>query len=423
MKIINHKLVRHTAIYSAAEIINKALPFMLLPILTRYLLPADFGVIATFSAYLGVVSVLTGLNVHGVINVNFFKLTHEQFRKYLANVLLLLLVSSLGVLSVVLMLHASLVQWLHLPVSWLTAGVLIAVFQFITLINLVLWQVEKKPFLYGIYQISQTVVNVLLTLVLVVGFLLGWEGRLIALLATGVLFGVMSLWILYQRDYIRFVPDMDDIKDALRFGVPLIPHALSGWLTTGMDRILIMGMVSSVATGLYSVGFQIGMILGVAAGAFNRAYSPFLFEKLETATLQQKIRIVKWTYAYFILVLFAALLLSLIAPLVIPFLLGKAYSGSAEFVPWIAFGYAFNAMYLMVVNFIFFTKKTGRLGTVTFSISLLHLLLSYLMIKAFGPIGAAQAMAISFFLIFCAVWYLSGKTYEMPWNIFKRYSI
>ena len=60
-------------------------------------------------------------------------------------------------------------------------------------------------------------------------------------------------------------------------------------------------------------------------------------------------------------------------------------------------------------------KKTHLLSIVTFSTSVLHVILSYVFINLFGTIGAAYASLISFFVSFLYVWRLSAQVYELPW--------
>ena len=69
--IFNHKLFKNTFIYTGTNVINKAIPFFLLPIMTRYLTPIDYGIVATFNVLLAVMVVFVGLSMHGAINVNF----------------------------------------------------------------------------------------------------------------------------------------------------------------------------------------------------------------------------------------------------------------------------------------------------------------------------------------------------------------
>ena len=47
--------------------------------------------------------------------------------------------------------------------------------------------------------------------------------------------------------------------------------------------------------------------------------------------------------------------------------------------------------------------------------------LLYVLTKANGAIGAAQASLVSFFMTFLLTWYLANKVYKMPWKIWKTY--
>ena len=68
------------------------------------------------------------------------------------------------------------------------------------------------------------------------------------------------------------------------------------WIITRIDRIFINSMVRVDATGVYSVGYQVGMIIGLLTQSFNLAWSPFLFEKLKENNYSTKVKIVKFTY-------------------------------------------------------------------------------------------------------------------------------
>lgn len=69
----------------------------------------------------------------------------------------------------------------------------------------------------------------------------------------------------------------------------------------------------------------------------------------------------------------------------------------------------------MVVNYIFYVKKTYILAWITFLSAAINIVLNYFLIRANGAIGAAQATAITFFVSFILTWILSAKVYNMPW--------
>ncbi len=54
--IISSTLLKNTAIYTLTTIINSAIPFLLIPILTRYLNPSDYGIISVYTVIVAIVS-------------------------------------------------------------------------------------------------------------------------------------------------------------------------------------------------------------------------------------------------------------------------------------------------------------------------------------------------------------------------------
>lgn len=411
----NKSFLKNSLIYAGTEVINKAVPFLLLPVMTHYLTPSDYGIVATYGAFIAILAVFIHLSMAGAVQVNFFKLSNDQLKTYIFNVFIILGITTSIALLFILLFHLPLSEKLDVSSFWLFLGVLMVFMQLPTLINLVLWQVEQHAKPYGTYQILQMLTNTSIGLILIVGLGMDWEGQLIAQAVSTILFGFLSLIFIYKRSYLTFDYNASYIKDALKFGGPLIPHSLSGWLKTGVDRIFLTTIVGTSATGFYSIGYQFGMIIGILAVAFNQAYSPYLYKKLENIGEKEKRTLVKQTYLYFFTILLFASILSYIAPWVINTFLDERYGKSIPFIPWIAFSFAFGGMYFMVVNYILYMKKTFSLSIVTFTTSLIHIALSYLLINTNGEIGAAQATLISSSIMFIGVWILSNKVYKMPW--------
>lgn len=77
------------------------------------------------------------------------------------------------------------------------------------------------------------------------------------------------------------------MKEAASFGVPLIPHIMGGFLLMTVDRAVIGSVLSLDAAGYYMVAAQIAGILGIALDSVNKAYVPWLFEKLKEMKKQK----------------------------------------------------------------------------------------------------------------------------------------
>jgi O-antigen/teichoic acid export membrane protein len=415
------KLLKNSFVFILGDILNRSVPFFMLPILTRYLTPDDYGIISVFTVAIGIFSVFIGLSVEGAINVNFFQLSKERLKEYIGNTILILNISTIIVFLAVLLFSPYILEHLKLEKEWLIVAVFLAFSQFFTTVNMLLWTAEQNPKAYSIYQILQTLTTTLLSILLVVGLGLGWEGQLLATTVATLLFSMISFIFIVKRGYIIFKFNKNDIKDALKFGVPLIPHALSGWVKTGADRVVLMSLLGASSTGVYSVGYQLGMVISIIVTAFNKSWSPYLFKILSNNPSQkQKRELVFYSYIYFVAIFLLAFIVSYILELIIPYFLGEKFLQASGYTLYFSLAFAFGGMYFMVTNYIFFVKKTHILAIITFITALIHIILLYVFITLHGTIGAAEATLISYIITFILTWWLSNRVYAMPWKIWKR---
>jgi O-antigen/teichoic acid export membrane protein len=204
-------------------------------------------------------------------------------------------------------------------------------------------------------------------------------------------------------------------KDALRYGFPLLPHALGGLLIGMADRFLVTNLLDVGTTGVYVVAVQSGMVLGIAADAFNRAYAPWLMENLQQANFVKKRRIVQYTYIYFGAILSVALVLTFLAPHFLSRLVGPLYQGAAPILGYILFGNAFMGMYYMVTNYIFIARRTELLSGLSVSVGCITIATTWFLIKDHGITGAAQGFMIGQALLFLGTWFIANSCYQMPW--------
>lgn len=421
-KIKGSSLFKSAGIYTITSIINSAIPFFLLPILTRELSPMDYGIISMFGVLLSFLTPFTGLSVYGSISRMYYEREKINISEYITNCIYLMLIST-GIVSLILFIFSENIAVIFDIPKYLIAIAVIASFsQYIVRIVLILWQVRVKPKKYGFFQISQTTLNMAVTLFLILILKMNWEGRIYAHILTLVSFASIGLYILFRDGWIKFNYNRKYIKHAALFGIPLIPHSLGAIVITMTDRLFISNMVGVETTGVYTVGYQIGMIISVLSTAFNQAYVPWLYSKLKENVYDVKRKIVKFTYMYFVVILFISILLSIVSPLIFKIFIGEEFAQSNIYVIWIALGYAFNGMYLMVSSYIFYSQKTKYLSIVTFMTSVLNLVLNYFFVKKYGAIGAAQSTTISYLIMFIFTWIIASRIYDMPWNLYKKFN-
>jgi O-antigen/teichoic acid export membrane protein len=417
--VLSSNLVRSSGVYTISSFINAALPLILLPILTRRLSPADYGVVAMFQLAVNVVFPFIGMNLEGSIARKYFDKDETDLPAYIGSCFILV-TCSLIVITCIFYICFDYIQKITLiPEIWLKYILIVAFCQFVTAVILATFQVRVQPIKYGILQISQSIINVGLTLLFVVLMKKTWDGRLEAQIITGVVFAVVSIIILYNTGQIKLNIKIADVKHALKFGVPLIPHAIGGMLFTSIDRFFLTNLVGLEQTGNYTVAYQIGAVIGIITFSFNNAYYPWLFENLNKNDIKIKRRIVKFTYIYFILIIAGAILLLLSFPFIVNIFVGTKFKSIGTYSTFIVFGYVFQGMYYMVTNYIMYAQKTYIQAIITISNGLIKLPITYFAIVWFGAVGASISFCVSWLLFFISTWILSSKVYRMPWNILK----
>lgn len=413
---LRHKLFGNAAIYLGANLLNAGIPFLLLPILTRVLTPADYGTVAMFGIVLSVFGAFTGLSVHGAIGVRYFQLEKKELAQYVGSCVGILVVSSLSLFLLIAIFGSWVAEVSGVPSDWLLVAVALSGFQFLGNIQLSLWQVAGEARRYGAFQISQSLLNAAISLILILAAGMAWEGRVLGQTMAVMLFGVIALGWLLREDLLRFPFEWRaQCWDALKFGVPLIPHAIGGLLIVAADRFIIIRLLDVAQAGIYMVALQIGQALGLVTESFNKAYAPWLMKNLSKPTEALRMTIVRGTYIYFALVLAAATFFSFLAPMLLSFLVGESFQVAGELVIYMAFGFAFGGCYFMVTNYIFFESKTKFLAIITFFSGIANIPLMFILVDHNGIAGAAQAFMLTNALNFIGTWWLAQKLHPMPW--------
>lgn len=424
MKLIKKdSFVSGAGIYLVSNILNAVIPFILLPILTRYLNPSEYGEVAMFQTLLGALGAFTGTVFVGAAGRKYYdaNLDREAMAEFIGSCIQLILIFSIIIFTILFIFQNQFSEWLSLKPIYIMFAVITAACAAIISVRLGQWQVQKLAIKFGLLQISRSLLNMLLSLLFVVVMLEGAQGRIDAQIITALIFLLISVFLLNKDQLLKiFIWRKDYIREALKFGVPLIPHVAGGFLLTTVDRFVINKEIGLSEAGIYMVAVQLTAAIGIVFDAINKAYVPWLFEKLTADNLQQKQKIVKLTYVWFSLIVTGVVLAFFIGPSIVVFIAGEQYAEAGKVVGWLALGQGFQGMYLMVTNYIFYSKRTGLLSFTSISSGILNLVLLIVLVRVFGLEGAAIAFATSMGVRFLITWWIANKRHPMPWLTFNK---
>lgn len=407
--------LRTVSVYSIGSIVSAGIPMLLLPLITHYLSPEDYGILRLFSAYVVILVPILGLVSQGIASVEYFKSGKEEFASLFTTMLRIPVTGLLVFTGLALVLGKDVSSLLHIDADWVIVIPFLAFFTILTDTCLTMMIMQKKPVPFVLFTIGRTLIEMSLTVFLIVWIGMKWEGRVLGWLIAIGLFAILALIYFKRNGWLSGRYSSRWLKKSISFGTPLIPHSIGKFVVNQSDLLFITALISTEATGLYGVGYQFGFLLAVLSSALLNYIGPYINERLADITEDKKIEIVRISYMYMGILIIAAGFICVISEPVFIHLLDSRYLEGEQYVFWIALSYLFWGGYMVFARYLFFFEHTRILAMLAIFNITLNLALNYLLIPLYGTIGAAYATVISFFSVFLGVMISAHKVYPMPW--------
>ncbi|QMT34403.1 oligosaccharide flippase family protein [Conchiformibius steedae DSM 2580] len=371
------KILKDSAIYLFGEMFAKALPFLLLPYLTRKLGAAGFGELSYYQTFSALLVILFGLSQDGAVARYYY----VYGKRNLHNVVYAGYAYTFTVAAIAL------------AVAW-AAGSLImaavvasAAVQCILNVQLTLRQCRKQAVAYTVLQIASGLLCSLLTILL-----LEWTDgepvfkRFAALLLGNTAVSAIAAWWFFRQQNNPIRWSWYRIKHSLMyvaaFGLPLFLHHGAGFVKGQLDRMVLYPLYPAEQLGVYAAGFQVAMVLGILLMAVNKATVPYYYQAMKSGRLNaEKVRRLAW----FSLPVMAipALLALLIPEAWFLWLLGEQYGGVKWYICLFLIGCGLSAPYYLLVNYLFYRAWNSRIS----ALSLLSAAIYLGVLAATAPLG------------------------------------
>lgn len=415
------KLLRAFGIYTFSTFLKSAIPFLLLPIITKYLSPEDYGIASFYQVVLRFISAVILLGVPACCTIFYFRNDRKEYPSLVLNALFPPIIFTAILLIITVIIQGYLKPVFEVNSFWIISLTPIALLYLIPEITYTTLRNQEKPALFSIYNLSQLLLHFGLTTILVIVFKLNWLAILLGILISLLITNVYSMRFILRSKLVDGKFDLQKVKYALTLGAPLVLHRIGGLAINKSDALFISEMLGKDILGIYSVGYQIGMVVLLFQDAIAHAWNPHVFNILNNGNEMDKIRIVKQSYILMGVYLLIPVLLYYASPFIFKYFINERYHDSIIIAPLIGLGYAFLGMYKLITIYIFYMKKTGILSLFTILNGGLNIAFNYVFIKYFGVLGAAYATILSMILIFIVSFVISNKIYPMPWNPLKLF--
>lgn len=375
-----------------SDLLAKGIPFLLIPFYTLYLTPEQFGSIAVFNIIVEIMIIFVVMGGNTYFRVEYFK-TKQQSSLFGSVFINLAVTLPIALLLMFLFVLFDLDPTQH-SAFWLYAAVLIALTQSIILLVLAFLQCKGQALYVGLLNLLSAAVSGILTVYFLSLEYLD-EARYIAYLFTSILIMCISLFV-YKRINKNWPKlNTEQSKPALKFGLGVLPHALSWWARTGMDRMIIAKFVSVHQVGLYSIAAQLSLIVIVFSNAVNQAFTPKIMKMLSENKYSQTILLCfKVIFGYMII----CILLALSAPLIFDLLIDVKFVQAKSLLPLMCSVAFFQATVTLFSNFLYFFKRVKLLSSITFCSSALHVILAWFLVGNYGVNGVIGSSIATYLL-------------------------
>lgn len=412
------RLLNQIIIYGLGDSINKLAAILLVPVFTRYLSPAEYGVAGILIV---ANSLLIGFCDLGMSSglLRYFKEEDEDKRHKLINTAQIVLVGlTLAVAFICLPFTAQISQlFFKSPdYSYLVALNLFTIPLTVSVSAVTLsWRMAEKAKLYATVNTSRVITGFIINIVLIVFLHRGVKGLFEGPLLNAAIYSIGILFFNLQISKLRF--SKEHFQKMFVFGFPFVFSGIFLWIVNWADRFILSRLTNLTEVGLYGLGYSLGMAVMLPVGAFNSAWTAFYMSiaKEENA---KKIYSLILTY-YFLIIIFFVLVISIFSRDYFYFFTPEIYHGAYIVVPIIALAYTFNGSFSITAIASFLAKKTYLDPIIELVAAVINIGLMFILIPTMGRMGAAWATLAAYVALPIMIVVLTYRFYKIKYEYFR----
>lgn len=416
MKDLIKQLMGESAIYGLSGIISRFISIFLVPLYTSIFTTADYGIMNLIGSFFFFVNIFVVFALDNSASRWYYDTTDEKdqkttisswfwFQLGVSTILCCIIIILSGFLSRKLLSQSD-------PLFFIIPSLSVITNVFTTIVSN--WfRMRRKAVQTVAFNLSFSILTILLTVYFVVYLKKGVLGVFYATLISNALSSLICLFILKSWISIRFF-SLNRLKEMLHFSLPLIPTALCFWVINSSSSFILNMYCDLDEVGLFQLGVTISTAITLVTSSFQMAWGPFAYSILSKENAKQVYSFV--LSAYSIIANLLALGVALFAEDILILLTNPAYYG-AYFVAGIL---TFNATIYSYVYIVGIgngiVKNNKPLAIAVFISACITLLSIFLLTPFLGKTGTALGMLIGNLFIPVYVYFSAQKNYPIPYN-------
>lgn len=416
MKSELKNLGKHTIIYGAGILLGRIVSFIMLPIYTRYLTPADYGVLELLTITTDVISMIVGIGLTSTVMRFYSKYdSQEEKNKVVSTALVMMFVPSLLINFICILLSdkfSTLVFGTADYTRYFQLSFIMLFLQAGVEIPMIFIRLKQDSTLFVVINFLKLILQLSLNIYFVVILKIGLAGILYSSLISSIV--MTSFLTFYIIRWIGFAFSFPRCIEMLRFGYPLIFWSLGSFILTFSDRYFLNIYSDLRTVGIYSLAYKFGFLLATLVGPFSLIWEP---KRFEIAKQHDGFLIYKKVFMYLnIVLLMISLMISVFIKDILTLMTDPSYWEAYRLVPIILIAYIFQTWTAFCNIGLFIREKTSMYGLSAAISVVIVTLANVLLIPSFGAYGAAWATVIAFGIRFIVVLWYAQKEYYVDFG-------
>jgi O-antigen/teichoic acid export membrane protein len=408
------RLVNSLAAYQVANVVSMFIAVLLLPVYTRYVNPAGYGVVELLANGVILISILVRFGMIESFLRFYYSDADQERRDALARRAVGFLLVTTTAVSIVLAVFAA-------PLSKLVLGYRDPSIFRVAVLGL--WAFTNLEMAYALLRVDErlrayataTLINVGLTIaasvVLVValgegarGLLLGNYGA-----STVVLLGVW--WTMRDRLAPRHHAGVETHGVLFRFWLPTVPAEASVYALSIVDRYYIFhhGADGPRLAGLYSIAVKLAGAVAFIVRAFQYAWPPLAYSVRDDA---EAARLYGLVTTYYLLVSGLVVAgLALLGRWVLRLLAAPSFFDAYKALPWVALGWALYGLWVVFLVIAGRAKVTTRNFPAAIVGLIVNVVLIVVLVPPLGIAGAGVALCGAYVVMIAFMHLLTRRAF------------
>jgi O-antigen/teichoic acid export membrane protein len=419
------RLASSLAAYQVADVVSKFIAVLLLPVYTRYIAPAGYGVVELLANGVIFISILVRFGMIEAFLRFYFSDEERERRDALAR-------RAVGFLLVATTTAAVLLALASTPLSRLVLShrdattFLVAVLGLWTFTNLELayglLRVEERLRAYATASLVNVAVTIGSSVLLVVVLKQGARGLLLGNYGTSTLV-LLALWWTMRE---RLLPRSGRKRLAsgrggaqrmaalLRFGLPTVPAEASVYALSIVDRYYIYHDRSQALAGLYSVAIKLAGAVAFIVRAFQYAWPPLAYSVRDDA---EAARLYGLVTTYYLLVSgWVVAALALLGRWLLRLLAAHSYFGAYRALPWVALGWAMYGLWVVFLVIAGRANATTRNFPAALAGLIANVVLLVVLVPPLGIAGAGVALCGAYAVMLAVMHMLTRRAFAVAFE-------